>query len=167
MKTITTSRLTLRRATSSDAPFLALLMNDPEYVRLIGDRGVRSEEDAVAYLASSPIYAYGDDGLGFNIAVLTDGTAIGICGLVKRAELDDVDLGYAIASQHAGKGYASEAASAVIQYAREDLGLERIVALTVMENGGSRIVLERIGMRLERIWRPAGSHRDSCLYCIP
>jgi RimJ/RimL family protein N-acetyltransferase len=164
MKTIHTNRLKLREVTEADAPFLVDLMNDPEYLRLIGDRGVRTEEDAISYLHSSPIYSYGAHGLGFNLVELADGMPIGICGLVKRDGLEEVDLGYAIHAEHSGKGYATEAASAVLEHAQGELDLRKVVAITVEENSGSRKVLERIGMHLERTFRPEGSERDTCLY---
>ena len=166
MRTLLTARLRLREAAAADASFLVELMNDPEYLRLIGDRGVRTDADAIAYLRSSPIYAYGPHGLGFNVVELLSGSTIGICGLVKRADLPDVDLGYAVLGRYAGQGYASEAAAEVLRHARDDLGLHRLAAMTVEENLGSRAVLGRIGMRLERTIRSEGSDRDTWLFGI-
>lgn len=164
MKTLQTARLTMRKATQEDAPFLVRLMNDDGYLELIGDRHVRTEADALNYLRSSPLYAYGEHGLGYNVVELRDGTPIGICGLLKRDAFEDVDLGYAILASHSGQGYATEAATSVLNYAQSDLGLKRLIAITVEENAGSRKVLERIGMRLEQISRPEGSDRNTCTY---
>lgn len=165
MRTITTARLVLRPATLADAAFIQELMNDPGYLARIGDRGIRTPADARAYLGTALIYRYGPDGLGFNVVErLEDGVPVGICGLVKRDGLDDVDLGYAMLSREAGRGHATEAAAATLGHARRGLGLGRVVAVTTPGNAGSRRVLEKIGMRLEGTVRLPGQDAASCLY---
>lgn len=164
MKRLRTQRLVLREATEHDAAFVAELMNDEGYLTLIGDRGVRTSEDAHRYLETSVLYDYGGHGRGFNVVENEEGVPVGICGLIKREELDDVDLGYAILGAYVGRGYATEAASATLEHALGDLGLKRVVAITTILNAGSRKVLERIGMGLERTYH--SDTGETCLYAL-
>ena len=131
------------------------LVNEPSWLRFIGDRGVRTLEDARRYLLDGPIAMY--ERLGFGLYATTlkeDASApIGICGLVKRDGLDDVDIGFALLPKFWGKGYAHEAAAAVMDYARNVVGLERVVAITSVDNESSARLLERIGLRFERMIR--------------
>lgn len=126
---------------------------------------MRTLADAEAYVRTAPLFADGPDGLGFNIVEeRATGQAVGICGLVKRDTLDDVDVGYAFLERAAGRGYATEAAAAALAHARNDLGLERVVAITGVGNGGSRRVLEKIGLKLEGVIKLPGHAGDTCLY---
>jgi [ribosomal protein S5]-alanine N-acetyltransferase len=164
MQTLTTPRLLLREANDVDAAFIATLMNDPGYLSMIGDRGVRTAEDAAKYLRSALIYIYGPAGLGFNIVQLHSGTCIGICGLVKRDTLQDVDLGYALVAAHCGLGYATEAAAATLAHAQGTLGLQRVVAITDPGNTASARVLQKIGMRFEKVFTLPPWDGDAALY---
>jgi RimJ/RimL family protein N-acetyltransferase len=165
MDQLETERLRLRPAIETDAHFVLALLNDPGYLANIADRGVRGEAEAAEYIRSAQVFRYGPDGLGFNVVELTaTGEPIGICGLVKRDTLDHVDVGYALLEDHAGRGYAREAAAAALAHALGPLGLERVVAITSPENVGSRRVLEAIGMRYEGLLAVPGYDRDSALY---
>jgi len=147
---IETPRLGLRELVPGDAPFIFRLLNEDGFLQFIGDMGVRSLADARQYIAKGPIDSYRRFGFGLYLASLREGgTPIGICGLVKRDTLADVDVGFAFLAQHWSKGYASESAAAVLDYGRTVLGLGRIVAITAMENRGSMAVLQRIGLRFE------------------
>jgi len=147
-----TARLTLRRLTEDDDDFILALVNDPSFIRFIGDRGVRTLEDARAYIRNGPAASYDTFGFGlFLTALRTDGTPIGICGLLKRGSLDDVDVGFAFLPPYCGQGYAFEAASAVLAYGRETWGLSRIVAVVQPDNAASIRLLEKLGMRFERM----------------
>jgi RimJ/RimL family protein N-acetyltransferase len=149
-----TDRLILREATEEDAPFFLDLLNQPEFVRFIGDRGVRNLRDAREYVRSRLIASYECHGFGLWIAVRqTDGAVLGICGLVKRDTLPDVDIGFAFLPRHGSRGYALESARAVLDWARGRLGLRRIVAITDPANSASIRLLERIGLRFERMLR--------------
>ena len=164
MDQLETERLRLRPVTAADAPFVLALLNDPGFIANIADRGVRTHEQAVEHIRTGPVFQYGPDGLGFNAVELkSSGALIGICGLVKRDSLDDVDVGYAFLERYAGRGYAREAAAAALQHALGPLGLERVVAITSPENGASRRVLEAIGMRYEGLRAIAGYAQDSAL----
>jgi RimJ/RimL family protein N-acetyltransferase len=146
---LVTARLNLRELRLGDAAFILQLLNEDGFLRFIGDKGVRTLADAREYILKGPMDSYRRHGFGLYLTSLRDGTPIGICGLVKRATLPDVDVGFAFLTQHWSKGYASESAAAVLQRGRE-LGLGRIVAITSPENLGSMAVLAKIGLRLER-----------------
>ncbi|MCC7360330.1 MAG: GNAT family N-acetyltransferase [Anaerolineales bacterium] len=147
-----TERLALRQLTEADAAFMLALLNDPAFVRFIGDRGVRTLDEARGYLASGTVASYARNGFGlYLVERKPEGTAVGICGLVKRDGLDDVDLGYAFLPAFRGRGYALEAAAAVLAHARQALGLKRIVAVVSPGNERSIRLLERLGLRFERM----------------
>lgn len=148
----TTERLRLRWPSAADAPFFYRLMNDADWLRFIGDRGIRTEQDAAAYIETRLLDGFRR--LGFGLCVvesLEGGEPLGICGLIKRDSLDDVDLGFAFLAEHRGRGHATEAGRATVADARERLGFKRIVAITTSDNVESGRVLERLGMRFERM----------------
>jgi RimJ/RimL family protein N-acetyltransferase len=149
-----TERLALRRLTSDDAPFVLRLLNEPSFLRYIGDRGVRTLDDARRYIADGPIASYERFGFGLYLMTLkSDGAAIGLCGLLKRDYLDDADVGFALLPQYWLNGYAYESATAVMEHARRDFGLQRLAAIVSADNIGSIRVLEKMGLRFERMVR--------------
>ena len=151
MNVIETERLVLRRQTLEDAAFILALMNDPEWLRYIGDRGVRTHEEARAYIQEGALKMYDQHGFGLYLMELKrNRTPVGICGLVKRNTLDDVDLGIALAHAYRGKGYAREAAAATVAYARDIVGLRRVVAIVASDNADSVRLLEGLGFSFER-----------------
>jgi ribosomal-protein-alanine N-acetyltransferase len=146
----TTTRLELGEFTPVDAGFIVRLLNDPDWIRFIGDRNVRSEDDARRYLEHGPIALYTKHGFGlWRIARRSDGMPIGMCGLIKRDTLPDVDIGFALLPAFRGQGYAAEAASATLGLAARRFGLTRVVAIASPDNEPSRRVLERLGMTCE------------------
>jgi RimJ/RimL family protein N-acetyltransferase len=149
MNVIECPRLGLRRIELEDDHFLLRLLNEPGFLRFIGDKGVRTLADAREYISKGPVDSYRRHGFGLYLAALFDGTPVGICGLVKRDTLPDVDVGFAFLSSHWSKGYATESAAAVLEYGRQALGLGRIVAITAPDNAASIAVVERIGLRFE------------------
>ena len=152
MNTLETERLSLRHLTAQDAEFLIELLNDPSFIRNIGDRGVRTVQDAQTYVQNGPAASYAKNGFGLDLVILKDtGEPIGLCGLIKRPTLDDVDIGYAYLPRYWSKGYAVEAASAVKQYAQNVIGLKRLVAIVDPLNLGSIRVLEKIGFTFEKM----------------
>jgi RimJ/RimL family protein N-acetyltransferase len=152
MNTLETERLSLRHLTAQDADFLIELLNDPSFIRNIGDRGVRTVQDAQAYVQNGPAASYTKNGFGLDLVILKDsGEPIGMCGLIKRPALEDVDIGYAYLPRYWSKGYAVEAASAVKQYAKDIIGLKRLVAIVDPTNAGSIRVLEKIGFTYEKM----------------
>ena len=147
---IETSRLRLDRLAEADAPFLLELTNDPDWLRYIGDRGVRDLASAVRYVAEGPQASYRRHGFGlYRVDRRTDGASMGICGLVRREGLDHPDLGFAFLPAYRGAGYAHEAALAVLRHAAEDLGLTRLLAVTLADNFASIALLERLGFRCD------------------
>lgn len=154
-RVLETGRLILRRLTVEDAPFMLGLLNEPSWLRFIGDRGVRTLEDARNYIAKGPVDMYERLGFGLYATALKEDESapIGICGLVKRDGLEDVDIGFAFLPKFWGKGYACEAASAVMAYAKSVVGLERIVAITAVDNESAARLLEKIGLRFEKMVR--------------
>jgi RimJ/RimL family protein N-acetyltransferase len=143
-------RLSLRELGLHDAPFILSLLNEAGFLRFIGDKGVRTLADAREYILKGPIDSYRRFGFGLYLTSLREvGTPIGICGLVKRETLADVDVGFAFLSQYWMKGYAAESAAAVLSFGREKVGLKRIVAITAPDNIASIAVLEKIGLRFE------------------
>ena len=151
MGDITTPRLVLRRFTESDAPFILALLNDPDWLRFIGDKKVRTLDDARLYLRNGPITMYARFGFGLLSVDLKDrGQAIGMCGLIRREGVADVDIGFAFLPAFRAQGYALEAASATLAYGHDSLGIRRIVGFTDPGNVSSVRLLEKIGMRLER-----------------
>ena len=141
-----TTRLVLRDFTPDDAPFMLGLVNEPAYVRFIADRGIRTTEDAAAYLRAGPMASYAEHGFGlWHVSLRGTGDAIGKCGLLKRDWLPDPDLGFAFLEQHWRQGYAREAAAATLEYAHTTLGLRRVLATTHPENDSSMGLLRKLG----------------------
>lgn len=157
MKVLETDRLVLRRLCADDAAFILALLNEPSWLRFIGDKGVRTLDDARAYIANGPAAMYQRLGFGLHLVELkADGAPIGICGLIKRDTLPDVDIGFAFLPQYWGRGYAHEAAAATLAHGHQVLGLERIVAITSMDNHASARLLEKLGLRFETMLSVAG-----------
>ncbi|MDQ0417207.1 RimJ/RimL family protein N-acetyltransferase [Croceifilum oryzae] len=153
MKILDTERLILRFQTTEDAEFILELVNDPSWLKFIGDRGVRTIEDAKNDILNGPIQMYKKKlGLGFLLVERKEDQApIGICGLIKRESLEDIDIGFAFLPQYRGKGYAYEAAASVMAYGKDTLGLSRIVAITRQENHHSIKLLEKLGLQFEQL----------------
>lgn len=157
---IETERLSLHlfcAASASDVAFTHQLLNEPSFVHSIGDRGVRTLEAAHAYLMMGPVASYEANGFGmYRLQEQSSGASIGMVGLVKRATLQHVDLGYALLPAYWGKGYALEAARAVRDHAHGVIGLPRIVAITQPGNAGSIRVLEKLDFRFQAVvqWTP-------------
>ncbi|WP_044243487.1 GNAT family N-acetyltransferase [Chondromyces apiculatus] len=149
-----TERILLRRLTPDDAPFILQLLNEPSWLKFIGDKQVRTLDDARAYIERGPAALYERLGFGPYLAVLRDGEVpMGICGLYKRDTLPDVDLGFAFVPAFWGKGYAREAAAAVLAHAQHVLHFPRILALTSPDNERSARLLEALGFHLESVTR--------------
>lgn len=149
-----TERLRLRRLILDDAEFILELVNEPAWLRFIGDKGAHDLEGARRYLREGPLASYERFGIGI-FAVERKGPGgenelVGTCGLLQREYLDDPDLGFAFLPRFWGKGYAYESAVAVLEWGRETLGHQRILALTDPDNAASIRLLEKLGFILER-----------------
>lgn len=165
MNIIETDRLILCHLSTDDAPFIFELLNTPGWLQFIGDRGIKTLEDASNYALNGPIKSYEKFGFGLYLTKLKDdNTPIGICGLIKRDTLEDVDIGFAFLPEHSGKGYAFEAATATLNYARKNLGLQRIVAITDEDNVNSIRLLEKTGLVFEKKIQMPGEEKELLLF---
>ena len=152
MQVLATDRLGIRRFHEADAPFILELLNDPSFIRNIGDRNVRTLNDGREYIRKGPLASYERHGFGLWLVELKgERTPIGMCGLLKRDVLDAPDIGFAYLPPFQAKGYGYEAARAVLSHARKALGLSRILAVVNADNQASARLLEKLGMRFERM----------------
>jgi len=163
---LATARLNLRTVEPGDAAFYLALLNDPAFVEQIGDRGLRTLDDAQQALLAGPIAMQEDRGHSLYVAELRDSNVpIGMCGLIKRDSLDGVDIGYAFLPAWRGQGYAFEAGMAVLGFA-PSLGLRRVLAITSPNNIASNYLLRKMGMRFERFTHLAPGDAGTNLYSI-
>ena len=147
-----TERLILRELDFSDAEFILALLNEPSFLRYIGDKKVRTIQDAEQYILNGPVASYERHGFGLCAVELKEShTPIGICGLLKRDELPDPDIGFAFLPDFWNRGFAFESAAAVLQDARERLNLHRILAITNQDNEPSIKLLQKLGLHIERV----------------
>lgn len=146
--TLETPRLQLRALSPDDAPFLVRLMNDPGWLTYIGDRGVHNENDARNYMDHGPDARHQQTWYSlYRVGLPKTDEAIGLCSLIQRSSLPAPDLGFAFLPAHRGQGYASEACRAVIEHARSELGVQRLLAIAMRTNVRSLFLLERLGFR--------------------
>lgn len=150
MPILETERLSLRALTPEDAPFILELFNDPDWLKYIGDRGIRTLQDAANYIVKGPIKMQAQHGVALHLVELKgQNIPIGMCGLIKRDTLEDIDLGYAFLPAYRGQGYAYEISRAVLAYGRETFGLQRVVAIIDPRNQRSAHLLEKLGFAYE------------------
>lgn len=160
-----TSRLLLRELGEDDAAFILGLLNEPSFLRFIGDKGVRTVDDAVAWIRNGPRASYDRHGFGLYLVSLREtGMPIGICGLVSRDWLDDPDIGFSLLPAYWSRGYAEEASLAVLERSTVQ-GIRRILAITNPDNRDSIRLLEKLGFRLSRLVRTPDKLEELNLYC--
>ena len=151
---LNTERLLVRGFDTNDAEFILELLNQPSFIQFIGDKGVRSVDDARNYITTGPIESYQRHGFGLYLVELKDRKVpIGMCGVLKRESLPDPDLGFAFLPEYWGKGYAFEAASAALDQARDFFKLARILAITSPDNDASIKLLAKLGFQFERVMK--------------
>lgn len=167
MTVLETERLILRRLTHDDAQFVLGLLNEPSFLRYIGDKKVRNLEDAWQYILTGPVAMYERYGFGLCLVELKESkTPIGMCGLVKREELPDPDLGFALLPDFWNKGFAFEAAVAVLHDARGRLRLERILAITSLDNEASIGLLQRLGFEFQHVMKLSPEREQLNLFLL-
>ena len=160
-----TERLHLRRISLDDAEFMLEIWNDPAFVRHVGDRGVRTIEQAHEAMKSGALKLYADYGYGpYAMVLKSDGSRIGICGLFRRESLDHPDIGFSVLPDFCGKGYAGEAASAVLAHARDDLGIRELTAIVAPGNAPSIGLIRKLGLSFARMITMSGDDEAICLY---
>ena len=145
-----TERLMLRQFEQTDAKFIVELVNTPGWIEFIGDRNIKTEEAAVAYLQNGPMKSYKENGFGLWMVETKEETSIGMCGILKRDSLEFPDIGFAFLPGFMGRGYAFEIANATIHYAKDKLNLKTILAITVPTNKKSITLLEKIGLQFSK-----------------
>ncbi len=170
MLILETDRLRLRwfNATAADADFLRALLNDPGWLANIGERHVRTRRQALTWIATRHTAPYGRLGFGFwAVERRSDGRLMGMCGLVKRDTLMEVDVGYALMPTFRGQGYAREAAAACVRYALDVLGLPEVWGITGPDNAASAAVLRQIGLEDAGVTRLVGEERETWIFKSP
>lgn len=156
MIVLETERLILRPLTTADAPFILTLLNEPSFIRYIGDKKVRDVKDAEQYILNGPVASYERHGFGLYLVELKETqTPVGMCGLLKRDELAHADIGFALSPDFWNRGLAFEAAAAVMKDARERLRLAPLLAITTKDNEASIRLLGRLGFRCEGVVKMA------------
>lgn len=154
MKILETERLVLREIAATDDAFILDLLNQPSFIKYIGDRNVRDPEQARDFIETRYRKSYADNGYGLYAVELKEtGEPIGMCGFVKRDGLPDADIGFAFLPQFEKKGYALESADAVMKYGRENLGLKRVLAITSQNNESSMKLLGKLGFKFDKLVR--------------
>jgi len=160
-----TERLYLRRVTLDDADLLLAVWNDPAFMEHVGDRGVRTTEEAEEAMRAGALKLYADYGYGpYAMVRRDDGVRMGICGLFKRANLDYPDIGFGVLPEFCGKGYAGEAAFAVLAHARDDLRIEELTAIVSPGNAPSIGLIEKLGLMFVGMITMPGDNEEICLY---
>ncbi|MBA2623288.1 MAG: GNAT family N-acetyltransferase [Chthoniobacterales bacterium] len=163
-----TERLRLRLVKEGDADFFLEILNEPAFIRFVADRGVRTRAEALDYIANKIWPSYTEFGFGFYITELkTGGEPVGMCGLVKRETLPDVDIGYSTLRKFWGRGYAFEAAAALMKHGREQLGIPRINGFTASDNVSSIKLLEKLGLRYEKTIQLPGYLSETMMFVEP
>lgn len=165
MVVLETERLSLREVELADARFMLELLNSPGFLENIGDRGVRDEDQARAYIEERVLGSYRDHGFGMWLAVQkVDGAPVGLAGLVRREGLETPDVGYAFIQKVWGRGYAQEAAAAVLAHAQGPMGIPKLAAITTPENFASMAVLRKIGFIYQGMIQLPGIDRESTYF---
>ncbi len=160
-----TERLYLRRVTLDDADLLLAVWNDPAFIENVGDRGVRTTAEAVEAMKAGALKLYQDHGYGpYAMVRKDDGIRMGICGLFKRDNLDYPDIGFGVLPEFCGKGYAGEAAFAVLEHARDDLQIEELTAIVSPGNAPSIGLIEKLGLVFAGMITMPEDDEEICLY---
>lgn len=162
---LSTERLRLRELNLSDAPFIIELLNSPEWLRFIGNKKIKTVEDAKNYLKKGPLKSYLDNGYGlYLVEAKEDSRSIGMCGIINREALDHPDIGFAFLPQFYNRGYAFEIAGATLNYGREKLNIKKVCAITIPENLRSIRLLEKLGLQFQKTICLPGSEELLQLY---
>ena len=160
-----TDRLTLRQFTIHDTDFIIKLLNSPGWLEFIGDRNIRTEEQARQYLLNGPIKSYEENGFGLSLVELKQNKIpIGMCGLLKRDYLENPDIGFAFLGENTGKGYAFEIAKATMNYAKHILKIPCVMGITLPTNKSSIRLLERIGLKFLKLTSPPTGTEELMLF---
>ena len=153
-------RLLLREVVESDAEFMNRLLNTPKFLQFIGDRGVRTDEEARVFIRDRYRKSYADNGFGLYLVELTvDQQPIGLCGFVRRDSLPGPDLGFAFLPEHEAKGYGYEAAVAAMEYGRNELKFDEVFAITTLDNAASIALLKKLGFKFKEVMQASENEK--------
>jgi ribosomal-protein-alanine N-acetyltransferase len=151
MNIIETERLLIREIVEDDAPFINALLNSPGFLKYIGDRGVRSDDDARSFIQERLRKSYEVNGYGLYAVLLkADSTPVGMCGFVRRDTLPGPDLGFAFLPEFEGKGFGTESSIRMLEYGRNELKFDDLYAITTPDNTGSIKLLEKLGFAFDK-----------------
>ena len=160
-----TERLIIKKFTTNDASFFKDLVNMPHWLKYIGDRNIKTITDAETYIKNTHLKSYKSVGFGFYKLILKEtNIPIGSCGLVKRDELEDVDIGFAFLEEYEKQGFGFEASKAVIKLAKNEFGIEKLLAITVPYNIGSIKLIEKLGFKYEKRVKPFEDDEELLLF---
>ncbi len=160
-----TERLLISKFSLDDAPFFLKLVNTPNWIKYIGDRNLKTVEDAENYLTNGTLKSYKEHGFGFyKLQEKQQHKTIGTCGLIKREQLNDVDLGFAFLPGFEGKGFGYEASKAVLKLAKEEFGLKKLAAITLPTNTNSKKLLKKLGFTYEKRVKPFEDDEELLLF---
>jgi RimJ/RimL family protein N-acetyltransferase len=152
MKILETERLFVREIIEDDAPFINALLNSESFIKFIGDRGVRSDDDARLFIRDRYRQSYVDHGYGlYTVVQKADNSPIGVCGFVRRDTLPGPDIGFAFLPEYEGKGFGTESASAMMEFGRDTLRFEKVFAITSLNNWASEKLLKKLGFDFEGV----------------
>lgn len=164
---IETERLRLHAISVDDAELMLAIWSDPEFIRNVADREIRTKEQAIEAIKDGAQKLFEDYGYGpYGISLKSDGAMIGICGIFRRENLEDADIGFSVLPDFCGNGYAGEAAAAVVAYARDELGLGALCAIVSPDNEPSIGLIEKLGLKFERMITMPGETDAICLYSM-
>ncbi|KGJ89490.1 GNAT family N-acetyltransferase [Thalassotalea sp. ND16A] len=167
MKPITTNNLVIRQISNHDAKFILQLLNQNSFIENIGDKQVRTINDALHYIKTGPQQMYQDYGFALHIVCLKDSQqAIGICGLLQRETLPEPDIGFAFLDGFSGKGFGFESAQAILNYEVNDKKLAKVLAITALDNPSSKALLIKLGFVFDKTITLAGMSEESNLYVL-
>ncbi len=162
-----TERLRIRELTERDAAFALHIYNTKPFLQFVGDRHIRTIEQAAQYLVDGPMKMYKEKGVGLYLVELKAcRTPIGLCGLIKRDHLEEIDIGYGYLEAFFGKGYAFESCQSVLAYAKKSLHLQRVIAFTNSDNAASIKLLERLGLRFDKVIAATDNDPEMDFYSI-
>ncbi|MFT6051416.1 MAG: ribosomal-protein-alanine N-acetyltransferase [Halioglobus sp.] len=165
MKTLQTPRLIIEPLNTHDAAITMAILNDPDFIAYVGDRGVRSLEDAKSYIVDRLLPHYQEHGYGMTAVRRRDnGETIGMCGLVNRDSLNYIDIGYAFLPSARGEGFALEACQAVMEMGKKEVGLNELAAIISPQNKASQALAVKLGMVLDCMVRLEPGEDEICLY---
>ena len=163
MEILETERLQILEFTKKDAAFMLELVNEPAWIEFIGDKNVNNLEEAANFIENKLRPSYKENGFGLFLVKLKEpNISIGMCGLVNRPGLDNIDIGFAFLAAHRKKGYAFESSKAMIKYAKDTLKIPTLVAITNPNNEASGKLLEKLGFRFDTLIDLAEDGKDVC-----